>query len=100
MDTLFTQTSRLALPGGGALELEYQLLRQLLLTAEGLPVCELYGIRVLERQGPDTRMYVQADLTLDYDQARSWLDRLARGAVTADTAADVLEDLAAEAAMV
>ena len=96
MDTIKVQTRQLSLPEGETMELEYRLLRQLLLARDGSPVCELYGIQVVQRLWETAESYCMENLTTEFDKALAWWDKLAQGAVTADTAGDVLYDLVTE----
>ena len=99
MDTIMVQTRQLDLPDGKTMELNYRLLRQLLLARDGSPVCELYGIQVAQRHLDEEMDCTVESLTTDYDKALTWMDKLVQGLVTADTARDVLYDLAAEDGM-
>lgn len=99
MDTIKVQTRQLSLPEGETIELEYRLLRQLLLARDGTPVCELYGIQVEQRMGKTSERYCIENLTTDYDKAQAWWDMLAQGTVTANTAGDILYDLVTEDAI-
>ena len=90
MDSIHYCTRQLLLPDGTALTLEYRLLRELLETKDGEPVCENYGLLIRQSDGA---AYACANVTTDDRLAEKFIRQMADGLVDAHEAGDVLEEL-------